>query len=351
MSWQKSLRGRTQEIAQKKLTVGFDGFVDTITRPIRQTASNGVPAQPFETIREFGEFLIEKAEKSCSVELSVEARQLGGNLPLFSRAAGGLGLSVSCIGMLGTVGAVEPLFADMPCTLYPFAPPGQSTCLEFQDGKVMLAADCPLPEDAWTLVLQATGGNAPALLYEADLIALVNWSELSFADALWAHTRDALAAKGADKARFAFFDLCDVSRRPEDALDAILRLIGRFSPLRTTILSLNENEAQVIGRRLFGAPEALDEIAHMLHTRYGIDEVIVHTIRETLLLTPRGTHTQQTDFVPSPKISTGAGDHFNAAFCFASVMGLGDRERIAFANRFAHVYVSQGRSPRLEELG
>lgn len=351
MNWQETLRGRAQEIAEKKITVGFDGFVDTIARPIRQAAVGGMPAQPFATIREFGEFLIGKAEKSCSVELSVAARQLGGNLPFLSRAAGGLGLSVSCIGMLGSMGAVEPVFADMPCTLYPFAPPGQSTCLEFQDGKVMLAADCTLPEDAWTLVLRATDGNAPKLIGEADLLALVNWSELSFVDALWTKALDAVAADGADKERFAFFDLCDVSRKTNEALEAVLRLIGRFSAFRTSILSLNENEARIMGERLLDAPKELAEIAQAIRMRYGVDEVLVHTIRQSLLLSPRGITVQPTCFVAHPKISTGAGDHFNGASCFAAVLRLEDADRIAFANRFAHLYVSQGRSPNLADLG
>ena len=88
-----------------------------------QPDASGVPAAPFATIRDFGTFLTGKAEKSCSIELAVEARQLGGNLPFLSRAAGGLGLDVTCIGMLGERGNVDPLFAQMPCRLYSFALP------------------------------------------------------------------------------------------------------------------------------------------------------------------------------------------------------------------------------------
>ena len=350
MSWQEALRGREQEIAAKKLTVGFDGFVDTIVRPLRQSAAAGTPAQPFRTIREFGEFLISKAEKSCSIELTVEARQLGGNLPFLSRAAGGLGLDVSCIGMLGALGAVEPLFADMPCTLYPYAQPGQSTCMEFDDGKVLLASDCRLPDEAWKLVVHATDGKASSLLRSADLLALVNWSELSFSHSLWQHTLQEISKDTSDKQRFAYFDLCDVSRRTAGEIDAVLRLIGGFSACRTTVLSLNENEALVIAERLLERQTDPEDIAQAARTAYGIDEVIVHTIRESVLVTPRGTTRQETDFVERPRISTGAGDNFNGASCFAAVMGMDDADRLAFANAFAHFYISQGHNPSLQEL-
>ncbi len=350
MSWQEILRGRNAEAGSKRITVGFDGFVDTIVRPLRQSASQGTAAQAFSTIRQFGEFLISKAEKSCSVELAVEARQLGGNLPFLSRAAGGLGADVSCIGMLGEQGMVDPLFASMPCTLYPFAPPGQSTCMEFDDGKVLLASDCTLSDEPWRLVEAATDGKAAELFGQADLLALVNWSELSFAHALWQRVQEEIAAKEADKNRFAFFDLCDVSRKSTDELDAVLRLIGRFAAYRTAILSLNENEAQITAERLLSGQSDPVEIAQAVRAAYGIDEVIVHIIRESVLVTPCGVTRQATEFVERPKISTGAGDNFNGAFCFATVMGLTDIDRIAFANAFAHRYITTGRNPTLQDM-
>ena len=131
MNWQGALNERV--LTGKRITVGFDGFVDTIIKPLRHAAAAGTPAVPFGTIREFGEFLIGKAEKSCSIELEPVARRLGGNLPYLSCAAGRLGADVSCLGMLGQPGRPDPVFAKMPCKLYPFAPPGQSTCLEFGD--------------------------------------------------------------------------------------------------------------------------------------------------------------------------------------------------------------------------
>lgn len=350
MSWREALRGRDREIAGKRLTVGFDGFADTIVRPLRQPDAPGVPASPFATIREFGEFLAGKAEKSCSIELAVEARQLGGNLPFLSRAAGGLGLDVTCIGMLGERGRVDPLFAQMPCRLYPFAPPGQSTCMEFSDGKLLFSSDCTVPGDAWESVLDAAKGAAPALFRNADLIALVNWSELSFAHGLWEHVCAELARSAPDKRKFAFFDLCDVSRRTDGELDAVLRLLGRFAGYRTAVLSLNENEALSVSERLLRGQSDPSEIAVAVRERYAVDEVIVHTIRESVLASARGTARRASDFVRHPRISTGAGDNFNGASCLAAVMGLTDDDRLAFANAFAHFYISQGHSPSLVEL-
>lgn len=350
MSWQEALRGRADEVKTKKLTVGFDGFVDTIYRPVKEAAGAGAAARPFGTIREFGEYLITKAEKSCSIQMITQARRLGGNMPNLSNAAGTLGLHVNCIGMLGDVKKPDRIFSPMPCRLYSFMQPGQSTCLEFSDGKVFLAPEFPADENLWQSVLEATDGQASDLFWQSDLMALVNWAELPFSYGLWKKVLTTAPDGAEDRSRHAFFDLCDVSSRSAGELEQVLELVGAFSGKRTTILSLNENEALVAADKLLPGVTELLEIAGRLRSRFGIDEIIIHTIRETLLATSRGVSRQVTSFVEHPRISTGAGDNFNGGFCFATIMGLADGDRVAFANTYAHTYIVKGSSPSLYEL-
>lgn len=342
-----ALHDALSRVQGKRMTVGFDGFVDTIARPVCRTATADTPATYFDTIAAFGQYLVEHGGKSCSVELAVERRQLGGNLPNLSRAAGTLGLDVTCIGMLGTP-AVDAAFEDMPCRLCSFAPAGQATALEFQDGKVFLAAAPTLSGDPWQQVC-AQVPQAAAQFAEADLIALVNWSELPFAQALWqAVFTQAVQPYRADFGRYAFFDLCDCTRHSAQELQAVLTLLGQFAGKRTVVLSLNENEALDCGGKLLGGAAELREIAAGLREKYGLQQVLIHTVHQTLLQTERGLTCQPTQFVEQPKISTGAGDHFNGASCFALLAGFEDAERVRFANAFAAQYVGTGHTPDLE---
>lgn len=346
----KNLLARRAEIASKRMVVGFDGFADTIARVVKETKEEDHPETYFPTIRSFGEYLIARAEKSCSLELKVQARQLGGNLPYVSRAAGLLGLDVTCVGMLGE-GTLDPLFREMPCRLYSFAAPGESTCLEFQDGKVLLAPQYHLSADPWELVRSATGGMAGDLFAESDLLALLNWSELPFSQTLWERVyEEALADRPAQEGRWAFFDLCDCTRRSAREVEAVLALIGRFSEKRTAVLSLNENEALVTAEVLRLELRDLAGVGEALRERFGIAEVLIHTLRESLLCTPRGVARQATRFIRMPRISTGAGDHFNAAACLGALLGLTDEERLTLSNQFASLYVETGATPSLEDL-
>lgn len=346
----ENLLNRKAEIASKRMVVGFDGFADTIARVIRETGSEDRPETYFPTIRSFGEYLISQAEKSCSLELKVQTRQLGGNLPFVSRATGLLGLDVTCVGMLGE-GSLDPLFQEMPCRLYSFAAPGESTCLEFQDGKVFLAPQYRLSKDPWQLVRNATGGRVGELFAESDLLALLNWSELPFSQVLWEGVyEEGLANRPAQEGRWAFFDLCDCARRSVRELEAVLTLIGRYSEKRTAVLSLNENEALVTAKVLGLEMRDLSGVGEALRERFGITEVLIHTLRESLLCTPRGIVRQATRFVQMPRISTGAGDHFNAAACLGALLGLTDEERLTLSNRFASLYVETGATPSLADL-
>jgi len=351
MSSLKRLLNRSGDVAKKHVVAGFDGFIDTIARTIRHTAADDTNVQYFETISQFGQYLTGQAKKSCSVGLKVSSRQPGGNMPNLSRALANLGIQVSCIGMLGADGAIDPLFQDMPCNLYPFAAAVQSMCLEFTDGKVMLAPECTLTVSPWTLVMQATDGNALSLFQQADLIALVNWSELDFSQQLWQSVYDlALASDPTDKERYTFFDLCDCSRKSAFEMDEILKLIGQFAEKRTSILSLNENEAHIISAALLSAGHDAFSIGRSLRKSYGIDEILIHTAHDSFLITKKGETTLPSLYVRNPKILTGAGDNFNAAFCFGLLAGLDDLERLDFACRFTSFYITWGRSPKLEDI-
>ena len=55
-------------------------------------------------------------------------------------------------------------------------------------------------------------------------------------------------------------------------------------------------------------------------------------------------------FVQQPKISTGAGDHFNAGFCLGRVLGLNLDESLCVGTATSGYYVRTGVSPSAAQL-
>jgi sugar/nucleoside kinase (ribokinase family) len=334
-----------------RVLAGFDGFVDTIAKPVMKTGGSGQPPQYFKTIGDFGTYIAGQGGKSASLELEILDRRMGGNMPNFVRGIAALGAETWAIGMLGgEQEGLDPVFGELPGRVFSFAPAGTATALEFDDGKIFLAPRYALSGDPWPLV-EAALEKAPspgtdALLEGADLVVCLNWSELAFMDELWQKLLEKCRALfSREKEKRMLFDLCDFSRKSRGELDRVMALLECFSALRTVTLSLNRNEALLL------EPGAEDprEIARNIARRYAIDEILIHSHDGALLQRGDETFTAETALVPEPKISTGAGDHFNAAYAFAALEGRAPAERLNFAGRCAGAYISTGKSPCREE--
>ena len=346
---------RSKSLGRKKVLAGFDGFIDTIVKPIVSSGDDPSRADYFKTIDDFGAFISAHAHRSSSVELDVIERRRGGNMPNFVHALGTLGADVTGIGMLDNEnGAVDPLFTDLPAVLHSYAPAGTATALEFNDGKIFLAPRYVLKDDPAELIRKALAPkSAGELITEAGLTAFLNWGELSYSTSLWrAFYQELESNSRTDKTRYVFFDLCDFSRRTPEELSGVMKLIEQFGRYRTTVLSLNKNEAAMLHEQTAGHDGSGDmiNVIGRLKDAYRIDEIIIHQHHESLLLCGDGLIQIPVDQIPSPAISTGAGDTFNAAYCFASLMKLEPEERLQFANDYAGVYVAGGKTVKLDSL-
>lgn len=338
------LRDAPAHLADKRVTAGFDGFVDRILRPVYKIT--GESREYFETIADFGAFLQRKTGKSCSVELDVQTHKVGGNCPIFSSALGACGVAVDCIGMFGGAS-----FDAMPpsCRRHSYAEAGTADCLEFGDGKVLLAARCAMEGDPFSEVSAAVPALAE-LYASADLAALLNWSELEYATALWTGVYERIFANTApDHDKTLFFDLCDIARKSAEEIERVLCLIGRFGGVRHTVLSLNENECQLLGGHI-GVSGGLETVARALAARYGVHEVVVHTLHRSCVLASDEWHERPTIFCEKPVLSTGAGDNFNAGYCLGILLEQPAQERLAVANLAASRYITLGQNVNLAAL-
>jgi sugar/nucleoside kinase (ribokinase family) len=215
----------------------------------------------------------------------------------------------------------------------------------------LLAPTYELEGNPWDTVMEATKGKAIEIFSQADLVALVNWSELSFSQFLWRETYEkAFSGQMEDKGKYILFDLCDVSRKSKKEIGDVLQLIGKFAKKRTAVLSLNENEALVIGENIYKGILDVEGIAKNLREDYQIDEIIIHGVKFSLMLTDRCMIIEDTIFVEKPIKTTGAGDHYNGALAVGLLMGLDDGKRVELAHLITNHYIRTGRSPREGDL-
>jgi sugar/nucleoside kinase (ribokinase family) len=342
-------------LATKTSTAGFDGFVDTIVRIIR-SKEPGLPHTFFTTTSEFGAYIVGKGGTSFGLEVEERKIKLGGNMPIMAHALGTFGVHVNCIGALGYP-EIHPVFKNISsnCHVYSFAGPGASTAFEFNDGKIMFAQMGELNSFGWEKIKQAVGLNTLLKLYESsDLLCVVNWSEIDMSSDIWKGVlKDIFPCYDTQsRNQTALFDLSDFSKRSPEAIREALGLIREFSVHARVTLSLNKNETRNIFELLYHQPPVDDffEMGTQMFERLGVEILLLHSPKEAIAIDHNGVFSSPTFFVEQPKISTGAGDHFNAGFSAARLLKMDLRRSLVFANAVSASYVKTGVSPHLSEV-
>lgn len=342
--------------AQMTAFVGLDGFVDEILHVVDKRES----AETFlrlPTIAQLAERLAAAAGRSTNVELVSEFTKLGGNGPIMANALASFGLKVTYLGVLGYPN-LHPVFADFAkrAEVYSIAEPGYTDALEFEDGKVMLGKHQSLKQMTWDNIKSRFGEDKFAQKFgNSDLVGFVNWTMLTAMGDIWSHLLKEVCPGMKGARRKIFFDLADPEKRTGDDILHALELIAAFQKYFDVVLGLNEKEGYEIGDTLgFRSPDRTSEgllsLCRQIHSRLKVDTVIIHPTAYALASGPDGGFIVEGPFTPKPKITTGAGDHFNSGFCLGKLLGFSTQLCLLTGVTTSGHYVRTAHSPAIPDL-
>jgi sugar/nucleoside kinase (ribokinase family) len=354
-----------QSAAAPPALVGFDGFIDTIIDAVdvrTDMSPNGYRRIP--TISAFAARCAAAAGRSANIERVVRERRFGGNGPLMAGALARLGSSVTFIGAVGDgAGGLDPVFApfaDRCRRVIATGPPSHTDCLEFDDGKLMFNETAAVQGVTWEHIVEVAGLEELIRIVDgARVIGIVNWSLLAGVPGIWRGLMRDVLPRVSSAPRRVMIDLSDPSKRTDadvrEAMD-LLRALNASGPAVT--LGLNLNEAGRIGllAGLSGAlglessGEDLRQRAGAIRERLGLDSVVVH--RHTGAAAADGASAAwfAGPYTKTPRLSTGAGDHFNGAFAFARAVGMPIAECLAVGCAASGAYVRDSQSPTRERV-
>lgn len=338
-----------------KSVMGLDGFVDTILHVVnvRKNANEYIRLN---TLKEFGERISNAAGLSTNIEMIPIKSKLGGNGPIMSNALSSYGLDVTYIGALG-VPAINPVFQSMAekCNLISIANPGLTDAVECLDGKILIGKRECLKDVNWVNIKSIVGlDNLVRIIKESKLIGLENWTMLTNMTDIWRGIIDEILPQieEGESKKYIFFDLADPEGRlKKDVLEA-LDVIKEFSSKFNVILGLNKKEAGEIAE-ILGVANSKDDLK-TLNTKIaedlGIYCVVVHPIVEASAVCNGVYSYALGPYVAVPKLTTGAGDNFNAGFCLGQVLGLSAELSVILAVATSGYYVKNAESPTLETI-
>ncbi len=336
--------------------LGFDGFVDEIIAVVDKRHDPD-RYEPVESIAAMARKILGASGESSNYELIVKQRKLGGNGPIMANALASLGLGVTYIGNLGYPD-VHLVFRDFAARarVISIAEPGHTDALEFADGKLMLGKLQTLGDVNWQNLVDRVGKpELSALMGGATLIGMLNWTMLPRVGEIWDKLLEEILPAGPKAGRTLFVDLADPEKRTREDLRGALRTVTRFQEQVEVILGLNLKEATQVADVL-GLPDRADreatieEDAAEIRRALGLACVVIHPRKAAAAATEAESARFPGPFVQTPKISTGAGDHFNAGFCLGRILGMGLEESLCAGVASSGYYVRTARSASAIEL-
>jgi hypothetical protein len=237
----KELEKANENLIEKKVFVGFDGYIDKIQKAVKIRTKESVEYYP--TLKEFAERLDKAAGKSGQVELVTQEIKIGGNAPIMSNALGALGVHSVCLGNAGHP-LKHPEFNKLheKADILSIGEPAETNALEFNDGKMILSELSTFRKINWEYVKNIVGlDKITEKLSDSTILALVGWCNPDHATDVWKGILNDVMPNYSGK-DLIFFDLADPTKKNKEDLLEVLEVINSFSKYGKVILGINENE-------------------------------------------------------------------------------------------------------------
>ncbi len=341
------------------MVIGFDGFVDEIIDVVdkRQDSEH---YKRIDTIKELATRIDRAANLSTNIELVPKIKKIGGNGPIMCSALSEHGSNITYIGALGYP-TIDDVFQSMSdnVKLLSFATNGHTDALEFDDGKLMLGKMSTLNDVTYDNLLKVIEEDKLIqLLNSTDLFASVNWSMLPYMTDLWSSIIEDILPELDNGKRHMFIDLADPEKRENDSIKSALQLLQGFKSKFTVTLGLNKKEAYDIAKiyELFDKKACddmripLEDIASALYKALDLDALVIHPVEMACCVIDGVYAEVDGPYTPKPKLTTGAGDNFNAGFMLGRLLGLSPKESLITGVATSGYYVRNAQSPNYEEL-
>lgn len=338
-----------------RAVIGFDGFVDEILSVVARRL-DAERFEPTATIADFADRIAKAAGFSTNFELVATQTKLGGNAPIMALAMARHGALVTCIGTLGDA-ELHPAFFELAdaARVISLGQPGYTQALEFDDGKLMFGRITSLNDITWERLLDRIPEHDLHNMYgAADVIGFVNWTMLPHMSAIWRQFVAEVVPRFT-KRPIAFFDLADPNKRSPDDLREALTVIESFQDGCRAYLGLNRKEAEHVGAALGIGDKThvgvdLETATRSIAERLDIEGVIVHpTDRASAVV--EGQYVEvEGPYTPKPRLTTGAGDNFNAGVCLGLALNLPIQDSLTLGVGTSGFYVREGTSPTFDQL-
>ncbi|MBQ2897290.1 MAG: carbohydrate kinase family protein [Clostridia bacterium] len=351
MSYSKQFKSKKEIIQSKKVSVGFDGFVDLLIRPVK-TRDDEKNCTYFPTIDQFGEKITSLAGRSGNIELIITSTDFGGCGPHFANGLANMGIGVTCVGTMGYPDKNSVFALNENCKTISIGEPGYSYVFEFGDGKIIMSDIEKISQLRWNdLIERVSIEQLVDYFDDADIITLVNWSYLVHFHEIYEQFLETVMPKLSKKDRKIYVDIADCAKRAPEEIKRALKMFGRYSKYAPTYLGLNKSEAMVMHSVLCeGQYQGSLPIARAIKEYSGIGTVVIHPVDSSAAVFDGGEVEVKGILCENPKKTTGGGDNFNSGFCAGLLAGFDIKSCLISGMTTSYLYVKNGKCNSFDDI-
>lgn len=339
------------------MALGFDGYVDEIISAV-DSREDANTFKSIKTIDSLGKRILNAAGKSTNIELVTNQWKLGGNGPILGNSLAYLGMKVNYIGALGYP-EIHKVFSGVHknFSYISIDQPGHTMALEFEDGKIMLGRFAMKDLDWHCLNKHVPEAKLKSFFYGNSMLGLVNWTQTPHMSAIFEELLNGYLNQCPKPSTLPplFVDIADPQKRDLKDILTMLNQLTRFGKYYNVLLGLNEKESTEVAKALkidfkTDSPAGIQKLAEDIRKRLDLYGCVIHPVRFAVCSILGETFFHEGPYVQNPLISTGAGDHFNAGFCFGHIAGLTPQECLLTGVANSGFYVRTAKSATKEEL-
>lgn len=340
--------------------LGFDGYIDSLYSLVKHR-TNSEEWNKMESMKSFGELLINISGSSGSIERVLKKRVFGGFAPNTSRAMNALGAHTYLIGALG-VPKLSPFYERQKNEeTYSITEPGETLGLEFDDGKIMITDFAPILNIDWSKLTQGISAEKiGALIDNSKILGFGHWALVPNLNEIWRHfISDIFHTLSNLKSKLFFVDIADIRKRKSSDIKDLFKVLQEVETFMPVMLSANDQEASLISQILDNVkeidphkPEFGDFIegGSYLNKEINISYLVIHSPHFATISTKKEHFWITEGFTSKPKFTVGAGDHFHTGVALGLSCNLSPMESILIGNALTAIFVRTGVSPNYNQL-
>lgn len=357
----KSKLSSLEQIASSKSCfLGFDGYVDSLYDLVQERVNNREWLR-MESMRTFGELVLNVSGSSANVERVLKKRIFGGFASNSCRALSALGVRVYLVAALGYPSLNEYYKQDSNVTSFPIANPGETVALEFNDGKIMITDFQNIYNINWnSLLSRVPQDQLIEIINNSNILGFGHWALVPSLNDIWDNLVQNIFPNVKElKKKLFFVDIADIKKRKvEDIIEMgnILQKVNEHIPV---ILCANDQEAKKLSE-VFLNIEIIDisknnfkdfiELGKNLNNVLKLSGFVIHSPHFATISTLDEHFWVTEAYTSKPKFTTGAGDHFHSGTILGLSCGLTPAEAILMGNTLAAIFVRTGNSPNFSLL-